>query len=43
VLTQHQDLVLLRYTGTAPSNGTIGHGLGVAPKVIIFKNGNTGN
>ena len=29
-----------KYTGTG-ANGTVGHGLGVAPKMIIFKNLNT--
>jgi hypothetical protein len=32
---------IVSYTGTAPTNATVGHGLGVAPKMIIFKNRNT--
>jgi hypothetical protein len=39
VLTQHQDFIV-SYAGTG-SNATVGHGLGVAPKMIIFKNRNT--
>jgi len=31
---------ICQYTGTG-ANGTVGHGLGVAPKMIIFKNTNT--
>ena len=28
---------LVKFTGTG-ANGTVGHGLGVAPEIIIFKN-----
>ena len=31
---------IVKYTGTG-ANATVGHGLGVAPKMIIFKNTNT--
>jgi hypothetical protein len=31
---------IVSYTGTG-ANATVGHGLGVAPKMIIFKNRNT--
>ena len=33
---------IVKWTGTG-ANGTIGHGLGVAPKIIIAKNGSTAN
>ena len=33
---------IVKWTGTG-SAGTIGHGLGVAPKIIIAKNGSVGN